>query len=94
MKTSENRFILLQERISNELQISKYESKVQVFNFFKKIIKNIIMMLNIYLFKKNLVNLYHEYLREKNNYKSSIKTFVPQRNDMINKIIRNIMVII
>lgn len=44
MKASNNRFILLQDRISNELKISKLEAK-------------------------NLINLYHKYLREKNNYK-------------------------
>jgi len=65
MKASNNRFILLQERLSNELNISINEAK-------------------------NLIDLYHNYLREKNNYKYSIKTFVNQKNEMIDEIINSI----
>jgi len=95
MKASENRFILLQERISNELNISKIEAKVYkylvILYFFEK---KCLSSTKLLFIKKNLVNFYHEYLREKNNYKGSIKSFVSQRNDMINEIIKNITVII
>jgi len=38
--------------------------------------------------------MYHEYLRQKNNYKSHIKNFITQRNEMINEIIDSIKVIL
>ncbi|OUM68031.1 hypothetical protein PIROE2DRAFT_4312, partial [Piromyces sp. E2] len=65
MKSSNNRFTLLQERISNELNINKKEAK-------------------------NLIDNYHEYLREKNIYKSNIKTFINHRNEMIDEITESI----
>ncbi|ORX56057.1 hypothetical protein BCR36DRAFT_367888 [Piromyces finnis] len=65
MKSSNKRFILLEERISNELNTNKSIAA-------------------------NMIDIYHEYLRKKNNYKSNIKAFITHRNEMMNEIINSI----